>query len=122
MIDAALCRRSCRRRTVILGQLLGGAATAREKHNETGIPAATIREVLRRLVGAGSVARRAGHRSPVPREIVATTVATGGARRVTTGVSLMRMRGLEPPRPYGHTDLNRARLPIPPHPRVERGF
>ena len=29
----------------------------------------------------------------------------------------MRMRGLEPPRPYGHTDLNRARLPIPPHPR-----
>ena len=27
------------------------------------------------------------------------------------------MRGLEPPRPYGHTDLNRARLPIPPHPR-----
>ena len=30
---------------------------------------------------------------------------------------VMRMRGLEPPRPYGHTDLNRARLPIPPHPR-----
>jgi stress-induced morphogen len=29
----------------------------------------------------------------------------------------MRMRGLEPPRPKGHTDLNRARLPIPPHPR-----
>jgi hypothetical protein len=28
------------------------------------------------------------------------------------------MRGLEPPRPYGHTDLNRARLPIPPHPRA----
>ena len=32
-------------------------------------------------------------------------------------LSRMRMRGLEPPRPYGHTDLNRARLPIPPHPR-----
>ncbi len=29
----------------------------------------------------------------------------------------MRMRGLEPPRGYPHTDLNRARLPIPPHPR-----
>jgi stress-induced morphogen len=28
----------------------------------------------------------------------------------------VRMRGLEPPRPEGHTDLNRARLPIPPHP------
>ncbi len=32
----------------------------------------------------------------------------------------MRMRGLEPPRPSGHTDLNRARLPIPPHPRSRR--
>ena len=32
----------------------------------------------------------------------------------------MRMRGLEPPRPERHTDLNRARLPIPPHPR-DRG-
>ena len=31
--------------------------------------------------------------------------------------SCMRMRGLEPPRPERHTDLNRARLPIPPHPR-----
>src|SRR6187401_2694744 len=30
----------------------------------------------------------------------------------------MRMRGLEPPRPERHTDLNRARLPIPPHPRA----
>ena len=29
----------------------------------------------------------------------------------------MRMRGLEPPRTCIHTDLNRARLPIPPHPR-----
>src|SRR5437016_10458672 len=29
----------------------------------------------------------------------------------------MRMRGLEPPRGRRHTDLNRARLPIPPHPR-----
>ena len=36
----------------------------------------------------------------------------GGARRLR-----VRMRGLEPPRPEGHTDLNRARLPIPPHPR-----
>src|SRR4051795_8552138 len=31
----------------------------------------------------------------------------------------MRMRGLEPPRPERHTDLNRARLPIPPHPRAD---
>jgi hypothetical protein len=32
--------------------------------------------------------------------------------------SQMRMRGLEPPRSYLHTDLNRARLPIPPHPHA----
>jgi hypothetical protein len=31
--------------------------------------------------------------------------------------SKVRMRGLEPPRGCPHTDLNRARLPIPPHPR-----
>ena len=30
----------------------------------------------------------------------------------------MRMRGLEPPRGFPHTDLNRARLPNPPHPRA----
>jgi hypothetical protein len=31
---------------------------------------------------------------------------------------LVRMRGLEPPPGLPDTDLNRARLPIPPHPRV----
>ena len=40
--------------------------------------------------------------------------------RASTASSLkkrMRMRGLEPPRGFPHTALNRARLPIPPHPR-----
>ncbi len=32
--------------------------------------------------------------------------------------SKMRMRGLEPPPSYLDTDLNRARLPIPPHPQA----
>jgi hypothetical protein len=32
---------------------------------------------------------------------------------------LMRMRGLEPPPGCPDTDLNRARLPIPPHPRAK---
>lgn len=27
----------------------------------------------------------------------------------------VHMTGLEPARPYGHIDLNDARLPIPPH-------
>ncbi len=30
---------------------------------------------------------------------------------------MVRMRGLEPPPGFPDTDLNRARLPIPPHPR-----
>jgi hypothetical protein len=30
----------------------------------------------------------------------------------------MRSRGLEPPRYCYHTDLNRARLPIPPRPHI----
>jgi hypothetical protein len=34
------------------------------------------------------------------------------------GVSSVSVGGLEPPRPYGHTALNRARLPIPPHRHV----
>jgi hypothetical protein len=34
----------------------------------------------------------------------------------------MRMRGLEPPRPYGHGDLNAARLPVPPQPRGRGQF
>jgi hypothetical protein len=32
---------------------------------------------------------------------------------------LVRKGGVEPPRPYGHTDLNRARLPIPPLARTD---
>src|SRR5579859_3703513 len=57
----------------------------------------------------------------------APAAAWGGAERsllgtkcgheATSVTSPMRMRGLEPPRTYVHTDLNRARLPIPPHPR-----
>ena len=30
------------------------------------------------------------------------------------GPCLVREGGVEPPHPFGHTDLNRARLPIPP--------
>ena len=30
----------------------------------------------------------------------------------------MRARGVEPPRPLGHKDLNLARLPVPPRSRI----
>ena len=38
-------------------------------------------------------------------------------RAATPARQRVRMRGLEPPRGFPHTALNRARLPIPPHPR-----
>jgi hypothetical protein len=59
-------------------------------------------------------------------ELSSTTVATeNGCNRVavaspvakTTPTTLVRARGLEPPRELPHRDLNPARLPIPPHPR-----
>ena len=39
------------------------------------------------------------------------------------GSHLVREGGVEPPRPFGHTDLNRARLPIPPlAPEAGQGY
>ncbi len=36
---------------------------------------------------------------------------------------MVREGGVEPPRPFGHTDLNRARLPIPPlAPEASQGY
>src|SRR3954467_6635644 len=36
---------------------------------------------------------------------------------------MVREGGVEPPRPFGHTDLNRARLPIPPlAPEARSGY
>ena len=43
-----------------------------------------------------------------------------GLESLVEGISsLVREGGVEPPRPHGHTDLNRARLPIPPLARKE---
>ena len=53
-----------------------------------------------------------------PASDAAASTYWAGSRQWEPPYSAMRMRGLEPPRPYGHTDLNRARLPIPPHPLV----
>ena len=33
---------------------------------------------------------------------------------VTTNINWVREGGVEPPHPFEYTDLNRARLPIPP--------
>ena len=46
----------------------------------------------------------------------------GNAARGRTGACTprpaeMRLKGVEPSRAFAHTDLNRARLPVPPQPR-----
>jgi hypothetical protein len=48
----------------------------------------------------------------------AASVSAPSKRGGFSPVSLVRMRGLEPPPGFPDTDLNRARLPIPPHPRA----
>jgi hypothetical protein len=50
--------------SVILGQLLAGAATAREIRDGTGLPAPTVKDRLRVLVSAGSVAKTPNGRAP----------------------------------------------------------
>src|SRR4051794_1672687 len=64
-----------------------------------------------------------GRRGAAATSFSTTRLAESGRRlgadqAPTRTKPVVRMRGLEPPRPYGHTDLNRARLPIPPHPRA----
>jgi DNA-binding IclR family transcriptional regulator len=47
--------------TVILGQLLAGAATAREIRVASGLSTSTTKDALRRLVAAGSVTASPDH-------------------------------------------------------------
>ena len=56
-----------------------------------------------------TTARRPGRDESPPRDVA-------GTLRLLRGIPdcLVREGGVEPPRPFGHTDLNRARLPIPP--------
>ena len=42
-----------------------------------------------------------------------------GRHRAPPAQNQVRLRGLEPPRPCGHKNLNLARLPIPPHPQPD---
>jgi hypothetical protein len=95
----------------------GGAARARSGHTQgSRCSGGTLRPPGRR-----------GARPPGTRLRSAYTWPYGANRRGACapeekkplrGRDSMRMRGLEPPRGCPHTDLNRARLPIPPHPRA----
>ncbi len=69
---------------------------------------ASVFSQIRGLGGSRTRARADVHKDQDPR-------LSGGLGYNMT--KMVRMRGLEPPPSYLDTDLNRARLPIPPHPR-----
>jgi hypothetical protein len=77
-----------------------------------------IKEVLRQRDAEGIATLNEQHPREPERPLVgaapATDFAFGGGFSTEL---LVRMRGLEPPPGFPDTDLNRARLPIPPHPR-----
>jgi hypothetical protein len=80
-----------------------------------------VEQTLRKRAAEGVVIENEQH----PREPDRPLVGAGSTTGFSSGGgfssgSLMRMRGLEPPPSYLDTDLNRARLPIPPHPRSGR--
>ncbi len=47
------------------------------------------------------------------------TICPGRSGPTSSRRSPVRLRGVEPPRALAHTDLNRARLPVPPQPREQ---
>jgi site-specific DNA recombinase len=68
----------------------------------------------RRAIESGDDEQRP--RKPVGALVGAATADLSEGRGFSPKI-LVRMRGLEPPPGFPDTDLNRARLPIPPHPR-----
>jgi site-specific DNA recombinase len=91
---------------VILGEELRRAAATREAEG--------LKDAIERAEHEN--ARRP--REPEPVLVGATAAAPDWGDGWSPKI-LVRMRGLEPPPSYLDTDLNRARLPIPPHPRGE---
>jgi site-specific DNA recombinase len=77
-----------------------------------------VEEVLRRRAAEGVVIENDQRPREPERLLVGAEPPRLSRRGGFSPEHLVRMRGLEPPRPDGHGDLNAARLPIPPHPRV----
>jgi site-specific DNA recombinase len=98
---------------LLLGEELRRAAVAQASDELRE----AVDEALRRRASEGLFApneqRPQGLEALVGAGATSTVDECGGFSPNT----LVRMRGLEPPPGFPDTDLNRARLPIPPHPR-----
>ena len=99
---------------VILGEELRRATISQAEH-ELG---EAVNETLRKR--ADELAQNEQRPQEPDSALVGAQPPTLPRRGGFSPAMMVRMRGLEPPRPYGHGDLNAARLPIPPHPRVGR--
>jgi hypothetical protein len=102
----------------------GAGGTCHENENTTNFAStafsrSSVSAGLRSARGArGESHRPRGLRLSPPRLWTERGLTPTALGRKPLLRSDMRMRGLEPPRGLPHTDLNRARLPIPPHPRA----
>ncbi len=112
------------------------AGRAHQARSESRVPELAAPASIRGRVSASTAARGSPapqlspqgrpRTRPVPTSIAITTCALAILRRRSkptgSAVDVRRNRvregGVEPPHPFGHTDLNRARLPIPPLARV----
>ena len=81
---------------------IGAFRVAWDRWTATAKETRPTRRPDRRVAGAPE----GGHRRGVSHRL----------RRGRRRTGLMRAEGLEPPRPFGHQDLNLARIPIPPRP------
>jgi site-specific DNA recombinase len=99
---------------LLLGEELRRAAVAQASDELRE----AVDEALRRRSSEGRLVpndqRPQGPEALVGAAATSTLSGCGGFSPKT----LVRMRGLEPPPGFPDTDLNRARLPIPPHPRA----
>jgi site-specific DNA recombinase len=82
-----------------------------------------VEDAIRRRAVTGIIVHNEQHPREPQRPLVGAGSGTSLSRRGGfSPACLVRMRGLEPPPGCPDTDLNRARLPIPPHPRGMRRY
>ena len=112
-------RRGDRSRFTVPGLIIDDVA------KRTRSPVTKIRQVLREAGPAAQI----GMGTPLPHDVPPLAMVSQELRTACsicvlnspvpiTEREMVRSRRLELPRPFGHNDLNVARLPVPPRPHV----
>ena len=103
---------------LLLGEELRRAAVAQASDELRE----AVDEALRRRASEGLLAPNDECPQGLEALVGAAATSTLPERGGFSPKMMVRMRGLEPPPGFPDTDLNRARLPIPPHPRAGGGL